>query len=197
MTVFQELLLTEFSPFGALTPMQLQQLEGHYELLLRWNRQLNLTRISDVAEAVRFHYCESLFLGGRLPKGPFVVADVGSGGGFPGIPVAVLRPDLEVVLIESHQRKAVFLREAARDLLNVRVENMRAEDWAGKPDWVISRAVTPTEVLSLQGQIRFALLVASADAPVGAEVERLPWGKERVLAFHVEHKALVPRETKD
>src|ERR1017187_6190482 len=95
---------------------------------MRWNRSLNLTAIRSREEAIERHYCESLFLGARLPAGALRIADVGSGAGFPGFPVAVLRPECSVTLIESHKRKAVFLREASRTLPNVRVFAKRAED---------------------------------------------------------------------
>lgn len=180
--MFQDLLVTEFAPYGALSSEQLAKLEAHYKLLRQWNQVLNLTRIEDVDEAIRFHYCESLFLGGRLPKGPLVVADVGSGAGFPGIPVAILRSDLEVVLIESHQRKAVFLREAAREIPNVRVAGTRAEEWHGSADWVISRAVDPKCVLRAGIAPNYALLLGSPDAPVGSDVVRSPWGDGRIVA---------------
>ena len=138
---FKSLLSLEFFPYGRLTPQQLTLLEEHYELLLRWNQKINLTRITSLQDAVRYHYCESLYLAQRLPQAPLRIVDVGSGAGFPGIPVAVFRPDCEVNLVESHQRKAVFLREAARELSNVRVLSKRAEELAGGYDWIVSRAV--------------------------------------------------------
>src|SRR5580704_17440976 len=109
---------------------------------MRWNKTLNLTAIRNREEAIERHYCESLFLGARLPAGALRIADIGSGAGFPGLPVAVLRPDCSMTLIESHQRKAVFLREASRKVLNVRVLAKRAEDVDEEFDWVISRAVS-------------------------------------------------------
>ena len=139
--MFRELLASEFQPYSSLTPHQLDLLERHFNLLLAWNKRLNLTRITDTEEAVRLHYCESLYLGLKLPEGPLSVADLGSGAGFPGVPIAILRPDLQVTLIESNQRKAVFLREAARDLPNVRVLAVRFEDCRERFDWVVSRAV--------------------------------------------------------
>ena len=87
------------------------------------------------------HYCESLFVAIHLPEEPVSVLDVGPGAGFPGIPMAILRPDCRFTLAESHQRKAVFLREATRHLSNVRVAARRAEEAAGAFDWVVSRAV--------------------------------------------------------
>src|ERR1700676_5481105 len=117
---FKSLLELEFSPYGTLTDDQLILLEQHYQLLLRWNQKMNLTRITTLADAVRYHYCESLYLAQSLPQSALRIVDIGSGAGFPGIPVAIYRPDCEVHLVESHQRKAVFLGEATRGLPNTR-----------------------------------------------------------------------------
>lgn len=187
--MFRELLAREFAPYGALSETQLSQLEAHYALLVRWNPRLNLTRIIDVEDAVKFHYCESLFLGASLPPGELRIVDVGSGGGFPGIPVAILRPNCQVTLVESHQRKAVFLREASRDLPNVKVFAGRAEDHSGTFDWVVSRAVAPSDVLRLSLAPRFALLIGDADAhSLEGSKTAMPWGEHRIL-FHVEPRS--------
>ncbi len=180
--MFRESLLKEFLPFAKLSSEQLDGLEDHYNLLVRWNQRLNLTRIEGISQSVRFHYCESLYLGLRLPPGVLRVADVGAGAGFPGIPMAVLRPELQVSLIEAHQRKAVFLREAVRKFSNVRVLSARAEEVREQFDWVVSRAVSPNEVLAAKLAPRYALLVALKDAPDGSEVLRSPWGEDRNIA---------------
>src|SRR5262245_9318774 len=119
--VFAESLSEKLTGICPLAPAQLQKLEAHFRLLQHWNRIINLTSIREPEEMVERHYCESLFLGAHLPAGPLRIADVGSGAGFPGIPVAILRTDCSITLIESHQRKAVFLRECARELVNVTV----------------------------------------------------------------------------
>src|SRR5579862_6905635 len=103
--MFQELLVREFAPYGSLTVEQIDALETHYELLTHWNARLNLTRIESVEDAVQLHYCESLYVGTRLPAGPLRIADIGSGAGLPGLPIAILRPECTVTLVESHQRK--------------------------------------------------------------------------------------------
>ena len=90
--MFAELLLERLDGVAVLSQDQVRRLEAHYELLLRWNKVINLTSVHKPAEAVERHYCESLFLGAHLPPGAFSIADIGSGAGFPGIPVAVLRP---------------------------------------------------------------------------------------------------------
>jgi len=183
--MFRELLSTEFRAYGSLSNTQLDQLASHYEALTRWNERLNLTRIRDLGDSVRFHYCESLFLARSLPLGSHPIVDVGSGGGFPGIPVAVFRPDCEVTLVESHQRKAVFLREAARALPNVKVVSRRAEDVQDRFDWLISRAVAPSDILRLNLAANVALLIGEEDAvKLTGESTPIPWGNHRVL-FHV------------
>jgi 16S rRNA (guanine(527)-N(7))-methyltransferase RsmG len=187
--MFRKFLAAEFLPYGALSADQLDQLESHYQSLTRWNERLNLTRITSLPDTVQFHYCESLYLGRFLPPGARRIVDIGSGGGFPGIPVAILRPECEVTLVESHQRKAVFLREASRQLPNLRVLSTRAEDVDQEFDWVISRAVSPSEVLQLTLARSFALLVGAEDASALSGVsESIPWGKQRVL-FHVKRNS--------
>jgi 16S rRNA (guanine527-N7)-methyltransferase len=127
---------------------------------------------------VRYHYCESLYLAQSLPKGALRIVDIGSGAGFPGIPVAIYRPDCEVHLVESHQRKAVFLNEATRNMANTRIFAGRAEDVTESYDWMISRAVRSDDVLNLK--------LAPNVAVLGTEGKKLPWGESRAL-FHVEH----------
>jgi 16S rRNA (guanine527-N7)-methyltransferase len=173
---FREIVAREFP----VSPHQLDQLETHFELLTRWNQRLNLTRIESVEDAAKLHYCESLYLGSKLPPGPLRIADIGAGAGFPGTPIAILRPECQVTLVESHQRKAVFLRESTRELPNVTVFAGRAEALPGPFDWVVSRAVTPEDVLKLPLSENFALLV-------GPEIggEPLPWGQGRFLSWSV------------
>jgi 16S rRNA (guanine527-N7)-methyltransferase len=183
--MFKELLAAEFRPYAVLSELQLQQLEEHFSSLNRWNARLNLTRIRDLEDSVRFHYCESLFLARSLPAGPLRIVDIGSGAGFPGFPVAVLRPESEVTLVESHQRKSVFLRDSARHLKNVRVLAKRAEDIHDTFDWLISRAVSPSDILTLNLSNKVALLIGEEDAgALDGSAQRIPWGNRRVL-FHV------------
>ena len=184
--MFRELLDREFAPYASLTGDQLDLLEAHFNLLQSWNRRLNLTRIESVEEAVRLHYCESLFVGTRLPSEPLKIVDVGSGAGFPGIPIAVLRPECAVTLVESHRRKGVFLREVTRNLKNVRIVTDRAENLTPEYDWLVSRAVRSEEVLKLKLANNLALLMGSEEAAGFERREPLPWGRRRFLAFHVE-----------
>jgi hypothetical protein len=113
--------------------------------------------------------------------------DVGSGAGFPGFPVAILRPDCSVTLVESHQRKAVFLREAARKIGNVKVVAKRAEDVGDEFDHLISRAVSYEDLrFSLKRLAPAADLLTGAEEPPGLGMDwdgqvAVPWGKARFL----------------
>jgi 16S rRNA (guanine527-N7)-methyltransferase len=166
MSEFEEQLHETLRGTCLLTSQQMGLLESHYALLNRWNRSLNLTSVRDMKDAITRHYGESLFLAAHLPEKCASVADLGSGAGFPGIPTAVLRPECSVTLIESHQRKAVFLKEATRHLGNVRVMAKRAEAVEGRFDWLVSRAVAPKEVLHFVPGLasNLALLLAREDA---------------------------------
>lgn len=179
-----------------LSARQVDQVFSHWELLSRWNQRLNLTRVVDWREAVVRHYGEGFAVAAAMRSRSGAsgkVVDVGSGGGFPGIPVAVLLPEWEVVLVEAHQRKAAFLAEVQRaaDLRHVSVACVRAEKIARRFDWLVSRAVDPHEVVAMMPDIaeRGALLIGRQDAGTMAipEAEWLPVaGKERgILVFHV------------
>lgn len=190
----RETLIREFGPYCRLSESQLNRLEAHFQLMISWNRRINLTRITDPEEAARLHYSESLFLGTVLPPGPLTVCDVGSGAGFPGIPLAILREDLDVTLLESDQRKAVFLREAIRGQPNAHVLNLRLQKCQSKYDWVVARAIAKDQVLSESSAPCVALLTSGAEVAQSrdySEVIRLPWGRNRVVAilrrkmFHV------------
>lgn len=188
---FRELLREKLSEIAQLSAEQVETLCGHYQLLARWNRSLNLTAIRNLHDVVVRHYCESLFLGSRLPATAVSVLDVGTGGGFPGIPMAVLRPDCCFTLAESHRRKAVFLREATRGWHNVHVFPGRAESICEQFDWVVARAVRWEEVLKVAARLGrcLGLLLGTEDAARAAEAAgvaweapvRLPWGRRRVL----------------
>jgi 16S rRNA (guanine527-N7)-methyltransferase len=119
-----------------------KKLLDYVALIAKWNRVYNLTAVRDPAEMVGLHVLDSLavlpHLGGRT------VLDVGSGAGLPGIPLAIARPDLEMTLLDSNQKKTSFQQQAAIELglSNVRPVNARAESWRPEQsfDVVISRA---------------------------------------------------------
>lgn len=188
---FRSILQSEWAPYGQMSKEQLDRIEQHFQLLTCWNRSLNLTRIRNIDEAVKLHYCESLYLGLVLPPGRLKIVDVGSGAGFPGLPVAIIRPECLVTLVESDRRKAVFLREAAANISNASVIEARAEKISERFDWIVSRAVAAKEVFKLQLAPWIALLTTCtelASLPTVSEMHPLPWGHQRAIGvFHVEH----------
>lgn len=144
---FQKLLRDAVSSFSDLPSPVVDSLERHYRLLLKWNRVVNLTKLTALEEAVSRHYAESLFLAACAPTPLLTVADLGSGPGFPGFPLAAFWPEAVVTLVESDVRKAAFLRECKDLLPNLRVECVRSEHLNGVFDAVVARAVRPAEVL--------------------------------------------------
>jgi len=146
---FRKSLVTNISEFGleALTDGQLDRLAKHYELMRDWNRHINLTRIVEPKEAARLHYADSLF-GARFLGGSKAILDIGSGAGFPAIPLAVLRPDIAVTALEANHKKSVFLFEArdALGLSNLDIARSRLEefDWSSF-DLLASRALDRAE----------------------------------------------------
>jgi 16S rRNA (guanine527-N7)-methyltransferase len=191
---FREILDRELSGLVRLTETQIFQLERHYDLMTRWNQRMNLTSIRTVDEALTRHYCESLFVGSRLslPEGSSLV-DVGTGAGFPGIPIAILHPEFQVSLVESHQRKAVFLREATRQLQTVRVLGTRVESITERFDLLVSRAVEINALLPLLPKLatKAALMLGEDDVrKLGNTLTwewqdpiKVPWGDRRYLLF--------------
>jgi 16S rRNA (guanine527-N7)-methyltransferase len=179
--------------YVSVTDAQVESLFRHYELLVRWNRKMNLTSIRSPEEIVLRHYCESLFFAANVPEGWSDFADIGSGAGFPGVPMAMLRADWNVTMIESHQRKAVFLRESTRRLANVSVVAERAENLVRPLGAIVSRAVDAEAILALVPRFgkRVGLLLGSSDfenlgLKTGVDwllVTPLPWGDHRLCVF--------------
>lgn len=121
-----EILLHPFFLEGTVLPPPLYGQLAHYlELLLKWNARTNLTAIRDPEEMVRRHFGESLFAAQHL--GPCeTLLDFGSGAGFPGLPIQLMRPEMRVTLAESQNKKATFLREVIRTL------SLQTEVWSGR-----------------------------------------------------------------
>ena len=111
-------------------------------LLLRWNARMNLTAVRDEEGILSRHFVESIATARALPAGIGTLLDFGSGAGFPGIPIALCRPEILVTLADSQGKKAAFLREAARTLgVRVDIHSDRAESLTTQFDCVTLRAV--------------------------------------------------------
>jgi 16S rRNA (guanine527-N7)-methyltransferase len=131
-------------PFATLSHEQLGRTSAYLDLLLKWNARTNLTSVRDPQEIVTRHFGESYFAASRLLGASVdTVIDLGSGAGFPGLPVAIFAPGVQVTLLESNAKKAAFLNEVAHALrlANVKTVRQRGEDYAGRADVVTMRAV--------------------------------------------------------
>src|SRR6266849_9894760 len=120
------------APYGVSVSSSLCLLVRKYLHLLEvWNLRISLTSIVDTKEILRINFGESMFAAQAVPIGHGRLADVGSGAGFPGLPLKLLLPDLQVSLIESNSRKGVFLSEVVRtlDLGAVEVTRARFQDF--------------------------------------------------------------------
>ncbi|MBL0353694.1 MAG: 16S rRNA (guanine(527)-N(7))-methyltransferase RsmG [Candidatus Dechloromonas phosphoritropha] len=117
-----------------------QQLLAFRDLLLKWNKTYNLTALRDPRQAISHHLLDALAILPHVGAGPLL--DVGSGGGLPGIPLAIARPDLSVTLVDTVQKKTAFLRQAAieLELKNVAVHHARVEEMRGQYAQISSRA---------------------------------------------------------
>jgi 16S rRNA (guanine527-N7)-methyltransferase len=133
---------------------QIYEMLTFMEVLLEWNQRINLTSITEEFEVLTKHFLDSISVIKSIPAGSETVLDIGSGGGFPGIPVQIACPDLTVFLLDSIKKKTEFLLHAKEVLKGkFNVYNMRAEDGARKDDMresfdvVVSRAVASLPVL--------------------------------------------------
>jgi 16S rRNA (guanine527-N7)-methyltransferase len=161
----------------------LEQISTYIDILVRWNSRINLTAIRDPEEIVTRHFGESFFAASHLfPRGVgraafdraaerISAADVGSGAGFPGVPLKLWAPGIQLTLIESNQKKSVFLREIVRclTLTDVNIQSARAETLPPASfDLVTLRAaerfatVLPIAAALVRPTGRLALLIGSA-----------------------------------
>jgi len=95
---------------------QVLQIQQYVKILLTWNEKINLTAIRDPLEILHRHFCECMYAAEAIPLEKGRLADVGSGGGFPGLALKIMRPGLQVFLVESNIKKVTFLAEVIREL---------------------------------------------------------------------------------
>jgi 16S rRNA (guanine527-N7)-methyltransferase len=131
----------------ALDAEQLQRFEAYLSLLQHWNARVNLTAIRERDGILSRHFVESIACAQHLPAGIVTLLDFGSGAGFPGVPISLCRPEIQVTLAESRGKKAAFLQEAVRVLgLAAKVHSGRAETIGTRFDCVVLRAVDRMEL---------------------------------------------------
>ena len=163
----------------------IEHIRAYIPLLLAWNGKISLTKITDPVEIVRFHFGESLVAASALRIRDGRLADVGSGAGFPGLPLAMAIPGLHATLIEANAKKAAFLSEVVRRLYlsNVVVLRSRMEDVRGvEPfNFICARAIGKhanlirwsREKLTPNG--RLVLFLGEEDVQKVCEVRRWNW----------------------
>lgn len=139
-----------------LSEKQLGQFESYYKLLIEWNKKMNLTRITEPGEVAVKHFADSLTLLNfvEIPEGASVI-DVGTGAGFPGIPLKIARPDIKLTLLDSLNKRLTFLNEVCFELgIKSALVHSRAEHASKNPpyreayDLAVSRAVARMKVLA-------------------------------------------------
>ena len=183
-----------------LPEVQLDQISTYIDLLLRWNSRVNLTAIRDADQIVTRHFGESFFLARHLfPNAGWVerapspgdatthqistVLDIGSGAGFPGLPIKIWASHISLTLVESNHKKAAFLREVIRalTLMDVNVITARAETLTARADVVTLRAVEHFEtILPVAARLvsppgRIALLIGSSQLSSLDMIPTLRW----------------------
>ena len=144
--------------FGiTLSDQQLSQFYTYYELLIEWNEKMNLTAITDFEEVIKKHFLDSLSIGRILKQDSSVsILDIGTGAGFPGIPIKIAFPDTQITLMDSLNKRVNFLNEVINTLGLEKIDAVhgRAEDFAKKGmlretfDICVSRAVANLSSLS-------------------------------------------------
>lgn len=124
----------------------------YISLLAKWNSRISLTTVTDAEQVLEFHFGESLFAASSVPIHNGRLADVGTGAGFPGLPLAIVNPELRVTLIEPNLKKCAFLSEVCRsvglssvEILRARIEDIKSE--IAPFDFVTARALGQFEKL--------------------------------------------------
>ena len=202
--MYQEKIKSAFKKIDVdLTEEQSVAFQTYYEMLIRWNQKVNLTAITEVEDVLRKHFIDSVSLNRSLEFNEVSsVIDVGTGAGFPGIPLKIVFPHLRVTLLDSLNKRIQFLNAVIEELQLSDMETIhgRAEDWGHEKnyreqyDLCVSRAVANLATLS-EYCVPFVkvggLFVAYKAGEVGEEVKR---AEHAVKSLHCE-KAVIEEFT--
>lgn len=176
-------------PYGVdASPKLCEQVQTYIALLLDWNRRMALTAITDPEEIVRLHFGESMFAASAVPIRNGRLADIGSGPGFPSVPISMVKKEIISVPIESNSKKSTFQSEVARrlSLTNVHPYRGRMEDFLLSEadfDWITARALGDFPSLfrwskqALAHEGRLVLWLGSNDASTLAASAEWAWNE--------------------
>jgi 16S rRNA (guanine527-N7)-methyltransferase len=166
----------------AVDDVQVAQIQQYTKILLAWNDKVNLTAIRDPLEILYRHFCESMYAAVSVPLEHGRLADIGSGGGFPGLPLKILRPQLEVFLVESNPKKAAFIAQVIRTigLSGARVLVSRYEE--------LAEELTPLDIVCSRAVGEFEPFLAWAASDRVSSAEAILWigggALERIRKIH-------------
>jgi 16S rRNA (guanine527-N7)-methyltransferase len=188
--------LLEQSGHPPLAPATSEKFATYLTLLQKWNAKTNLTAIRDEEGILSRHFLESILCATALPPNIATLLDFGSGAGFPGIPIALMRPEIQVTLAESQNKKAAFLREAVR-VLNLdsgvqatKVHSARAEGLTTRYDCVTLRAVDnmaaaiPAAIQLLKPEGQLAILTTQEDTQTIQQTATQSSNPNREFTWH-------------
>lgn len=192
-----------------LSPVQLRFISMYVDLLLRWNDRVNLTAIREPEEIVTRHFGESIFAARQLFPQPGAgagtmphVIDIGSGAGFPGLPIKIWAPQIHLTLMESNQKKSTFLREVVRHLrlADVDIFAGRAETYLGiKGDVVTFRAVERFDsVIRIAGSLvgpqgRLAVMIGRSQLEQIRVLPGLQWNEPVGIPLSASRAVIIGR----
>ena len=191
---FRDILLKAAGQMGlALTDAQIALFETYRETLLLWNSRMNLVSLQSELDLPVRHFIDSLTLLPYLPPGTKTILDIGSGAGFPAIPIKIVRTDLHMTMLEASRKKSSFLKEAIRRLglkgiavLNCRLEELLKKDPKPSFDLIVSRATLKLPDLLAKGLplLRQGGFLAAMKGP-GLEEEAAALNFIKTVSFRI------------
>ena len=186
------------SPYGILPSAEVcEKIRTYIALLLRWNERISLTSITEISEILQIHFGESIFAASAVPILHGRLADLGTGAGFPGIPIKIARPDLDLYLVEPNIKKCAFLSEVLRALqIDAQVIRTRMETAFASSqqlDYITSRAVGQWDAILEMGAHlattgKLVLWVGEQTISGLASMNHLEWSWQEAIK--------IPRTTK-
>lgn len=168
----------------------LEKFASYAKELLIWNKKINLTAITDPVEIAVNHFLDSIILSHYIQANLYFI-DIGSGGGFPGVPIAIVFPNITVHLIDSSRKKTSFLKHIVRylNISNVFIDQLRAEDIAHRSEFVhVNNVVVSRALFSIDELISIALpLMSKGGEIIAMKGKKVSEKKQLTTALNILH----------